>query len=153
MKNENGLFEKIEAWILAAACGLVITIPAIAGICNNFDSSRHGNAGEVEEKIKEQKAEIHYPLIRAQEPIQFQTQEEFEAVKKRLAGLMFREARGEKSTDKERIAIGYSLVNRANDGKKHNGETIDEVIFKKSQYPTHKINEITKYEREIWNYC
>ena len=49
-----------------------------------------------------------------------------------LARMIFGEARG--CSEIERIAVGYTALNRVNDGKKWNGETIREVILKPKQY-------------------
>lgn len=49
-----------------------------------------------------------------------------------LARMIFGEARG--CSEIERIAVGYTALNRVNDGKKWNGETIREVVLKPKQY-------------------
>lgn len=49
-----------------------------------------------------------------------------------LARLIFGEARGE--SDKEKAAVAYTVINRANDGKRWNGESIKESALVKSQY-------------------
>ncbi len=49
-----------------------------------------------------------------------------------LARMLFGEARN--CSDLEKIAIGYTAINRANDGKKWNGETVKEAILKPNQY-------------------
>ena len=49
-----------------------------------------------------------------------------------LARMIFGEARS--CEDLERVAVGYTAVNRANDGKKWNGETVKEAVLKPWQY-------------------
>ena len=49
-----------------------------------------------------------------------------------LARMIFGEARN--CSETERIAVGYSAINRVNDGKKWNGENISEVLLKDWQY-------------------
>lgn len=49
-----------------------------------------------------------------------------------LARMLFGEA--ENCSDLEKVAIAYTAINRVNDGKKWNGETIKEVILKPKQY-------------------
>ena len=49
--------------------------------------------------------------------------------------MIFGEARQSDVSEIERIAIGYTAINRANDGKKFNGETIREAILK------HRVND------------
>ena len=49
-----------------------------------------------------------------------------------LARMIFGEARS--CSYMERLAVGFSAVNRVNDGKKWNGETLSEVLLKPWQY-------------------
>lgn len=49
-----------------------------------------------------------------------------------LARMIYGEARS--CSDRERIAVGYTVLNRINDGKRWNGETIHEVILEPDQY-------------------
>jgi len=49
-----------------------------------------------------------------------------------LARMIFGEARN--CSETERVAVGYSAINRVNDGKKWNGETISEVLLTPWQY-------------------
>lgn len=49
-----------------------------------------------------------------------------------LARMLFGEARD--CSELEKVAIAYTAINRANDGKKWNGETINEAILKPYQY-------------------
>ncbi len=49
-----------------------------------------------------------------------------------LARMIFGEARN--CSEIERTAVGYSAINRVNDGKRWNGETINEVLLKDKQY-------------------
>lgn len=49
-----------------------------------------------------------------------------------LARMIFGEARG--CSYLERVAVGYTAINRAKDGKKWNGETVKEAILKQKQY-------------------
>lgn len=56
-----------------------------------------------------------------------------------LARLIFGEARG--VNDFEKAAVAYSVINRVNDGKKWNGETIKEVILKPYQYSAFNEND------------
>tara|TARA_Y100000310_G_scaffold338258_1_gene427407 strand:+ start:768 stop:1466 length:699 start_codon:yes stop_codon:yes gene_type:complete len=49
-----------------------------------------------------------------------------------LARMIFGEARN--CSETERVAVGYSAINRVNDGKRWNGETISEVLLKDWQY-------------------
>lgn len=49
-----------------------------------------------------------------------------------LARMLFGEARS--CADEEKVAIAYTAINRANDGKKWNGESVREAILKSKQY-------------------
>ena len=49
-----------------------------------------------------------------------------------LARMLFGETRD--CTTEEKVAVAYSAINRINDGKKWNGETLKEVILKPYQY-------------------
>ena len=53
-----------------------------------------------------------------------------------LARMIFGEARN--SSYLEKVAVGYTAVTRARDGKKWNGETIKEVILKHSKKGVHQ---------------
>ena len=56
-----------------------------------------------------------------------------------LARMLFGEARS--CSDSEKVAIAYTAINRANDGKKWNGETVREVILKPYQYSCFNYND------------
>lgn len=64
-----------------------------------------------------------------------------------LARVLYGEARN--CTREERIAIGYTAVNRANDGKKWNGTTVREALLKKFQYSC--LNENDPNRAELMN--
>ena len=56
-----------------------------------------------------------------------------------LARMIFGEARGESYTEK--VAVGFTAVNRANDGKRWNGETVRESILAPYQYSCFNSND------------
>lgn len=56
-----------------------------------------------------------------------------------LARMIWGEARGQ--SDLERVAVAYTAVNRANDGKKWNGETVREAVLKPWQYSCFNSND------------
>lgn len=76
-----------------------------------------------------------------------------------MARMLFGEGRN--CSDEERIAIGYTAVNRANDGKRWNGETIRDAILKDKQYSCFnkgdanraKLMDPMKYEPEAFEKC
>ena len=77
-----------------------------------------------------------------------------------LARTLFGETR-EKCSKYEKIAVAYTVLNRINDGKKINGETLKEVILAKKQYSCFnegdsnlkKIKNPEKYNAKEWKKC
>lgn len=73
-----------------------------------------------------------------------------------LARMIYGEARG--CDINEQIAVGYTAVNRANDGVKWNGENVKEAVLKKSQYSCFNDNDpnlgklLDPEKRAYWNY-
>lgn len=61
-----------------------------------------------------------------------------------LARMIYGEARN--CSKEEKIEIAYSAINRVNDGKKWNGETLREVILKPWQYSCFNKNDVN-YEK------
>ena len=59
-----------------------------------------------------------------------------------LARMIFGEARGQSYL--ERIAVGYTAVNRAKDGKKFNGSNVREAILKPKQYSCFDENNVNR---------
>jgi len=59
-----------------------------------------------------------------------------------LAKMLFGEARN--CSENEKIAIAYTAINRVNDNKKWNGETLREVILKPWQYSCFNENDVNK---------
>ena len=59
-----------------------------------------------------------------------------------LARMVFGEARN--CSEVERVAIAYTVINRANDGKIWNGETIREAILKPKQYSCFNENDVNR---------
>lgn len=76
-----------------------------------------------------------------------------------LARMLFGEARD--CSELEKVAIAYTVVNRANDGKKWNGETIKEAILKPFQYSCfnnsdpnkEKLMDPEKYDNKSFQEC
>jgi len=76
-----------------------------------------------------------------------------------LARMIFGEARSCSYT--ERVAVGYSAVNRVDDGKKWNGENIGEVVLKPWQYSCfndgdpnkEKLMDPEKYNARVFEEC
>ena len=76
-----------------------------------------------------------------------------------LARMLFGEARN--CTDLEKIAVAYTAINRANDGKKWNGTNLKEVLLKKWQYSCFNENDPNReklmdpqvYDSESWDDC
>ena len=76
-----------------------------------------------------------------------------------LARMLFGESRD--CTYKEKLAIGYTVINRANDGKKYNGENVREVILKDKNYSCFNNNNPNRvilmdpemYEPKSWREC
>lgn len=73
--------------------------------------------------------------------------------------LLFGEARN--CSKKEKIAVLYTAINRANDNKKWNGETLQEAILKPWQYSCFNKNDPNKkklenpgkYDAKAWQEC
>ena len=76
-----------------------------------------------------------------------------------LARMIWGEARS--CHDIEKVAVAYTAVNRANDGKKWNGETIQEAILKPLQYSCfnkndpnrNKLKDPEKYDAQSFQRC
>lgn len=76
-----------------------------------------------------------------------------------LARMIFGEARN--CSDSEKIAIAYTAINRAKDGKKWNGETVKEAILKPFQYSCFNKNDSNRiklmnpeqYDRKSFEKC
>jgi spore germination cell wall hydrolase CwlJ-like protein len=76
-----------------------------------------------------------------------------------LARMLFGEARG--CDIEEKIAIAYTAINRAEDGKAWNGETLREVLLKPYQYSCFnksdlnrkKLMDPEKYDVRAWQEC
>ncbi len=76
-----------------------------------------------------------------------------------LARLIFGESRGQ--SEYEKAAVAYTAINRANDGKLYNGETIKEVALAKKQFSAFnqddvnfkKVKNPQQYEKESWDNC
>ena len=76
-----------------------------------------------------------------------------------LARMIFGEARG--CSNLEKVAVAYTAINRANDGKKWNGEILKEVILKRWQYSCFNKNDINRkkiedperYDSKSWKIC
>ena len=76
-----------------------------------------------------------------------------------LARMIFGEARS--CVDLEKIAVAYTTINRATDGKKWNGETVKDAILKPNQYSCfnrgdanrRKIMDPEKYDAMAFERC
>jgi N-acetylmuramoyl-L-alanine amidase len=76
-----------------------------------------------------------------------------------LARMLFGEARN--CSDEEKGAIAYTAFNRANDGKKWNGESVRDSILKKWQYSCfnegdpnrEKLMDPESHDRNAWGEC
>lgn len=76
-----------------------------------------------------------------------------------LARMLFGEARD--CSELEKVAIAYTAINRANDGKRYNGETLREAILKPHQYSCfnendknrEKLMDPEKYEPKAFAEC
>jgi len=76
-----------------------------------------------------------------------------------LARMLFGEARN--CSRQEKVAVAYTALNRAKDGKKWNGSTIEEAILKKYQYSCfnqsdpnrRKLIHPARYDRKAWIEC
>lgn len=76
-----------------------------------------------------------------------------------LARMIYGEARGEEL--EERIAVGYTAVNRANDGVKWNGTDIRSVVLKPKQYSCFNEDDVNrekllnpeKDDAKTWEEC
>lgn len=76
-----------------------------------------------------------------------------------LARMLFGEARN--CSDMEKIAVAYTAINRANDGKKWNGESVRGAILKPWQYSCFNENDSNrdklmnpeKYDKQAFARC
>lgn len=90
---------------------------------NNYTSSSMGSLRRIDKRrTMEKKGEKTYRLDNFKS----------DSDKVLLARLVYGEARN--CSDEEKAAVAYTVVNRAMDGKKWNGETIRESILKPWQY-------------------
>jgi len=115
----------------------------------------------VQEKIEKAKPEENFKPEEKQDRVEKDYKKKFSADSDEvlLARMLFGEARN--CSDEEMIDVAYTAVNRANDGKRWNGETLREAILKPWQYSCFnsgdpnlpKLKDPKKYDPESWERC
>jgi len=117
-------------------CGIVLTAGALLiGSCPKYVGSKEiVNTHQAEYRVE--RTELLQELINESVKIGKPSYKTLDFSKDTnevlLARMLFGEARN--CSDLEKVAIAYTAINRASDGKKWNGETIKESILKPWQY-------------------
>ena len=161
-RQENRKFKKrISAfkWMantfIAGALTGAITLGCIQGLSGCKEKPRQAVKSKLEGRVEEE------PGIKIVEnKIDYETDNfEKDSDKVLLARMLFGEARG--CSYDEKIAVGYSVLNRVDDGKKWNGESVGGVVlcpwqyscFNKNDVNLPKIKSPEKYDKESWQEC
>ena len=118
------------------------------------------------EKVASAPVPVSPPVLKKVErvPVSYKTNDgsfSGDSDKVLLARMIYGEARSESRS--ERVAIAYTVLNRIGDGKKWNGETVQDVILTPSQYACFNLGnpnreklmnpEHKDYSPKEWNGC
>jgi len=110
-------------------------------IINNNSIDKKYDSQELNQEVSQERpqivpltnlSEINLPLVNTQNTNYKTTDFSGDSDEVLLARMLFGEARNCDLTEK--VAVAYTAINRANDGKKENGENLREVILSDYQY-------------------